>query len=54
MTAEAVTILPHPDPVRNRKALESIASSTGYLTVWEGAVRSSKTVIALGGVLAVC
>lgn len=47
MTAEAVTILPHPDPVRNRKALESIASSTGYLTVWEGAVRSSKTVIAL-------
>ena len=45
--SEAITILRHPDPVRQKKALLSIASSDGYLTVWEGAVRSSKTVLAL-------
>ena len=42
----AIEIKVNPDPVRARKALMSMASS-GYLQVWEGAVRSSKTVIAL-------
>ena len=42
----AIEIKVNPDPERARKALMSMASS-GYLQVWEGAVRSSKTVIAL-------
>ena len=42
----AIEIKVNPDPERARKALLSMASS-GYLQVWEGAVRSSKTVIAL-------
>ena len=36
----------HPDKERRAKVLKSIAR-TGYLTVWEGSVRSSKTVVAL-------
>lgn len=44
--SEAITIRVHPDPERVEKALMSIRD-TGYLTVWEGAVRSSKTVLAL-------
>ena len=39
-------ILVHRDPERARKALRSVAE-TGFLSVWEGAVRSSKTVLAL-------
>lgn len=35
-----------PDPVSRRKTLRSIAN-TGFLNVWEGAVRSGKTVYAL-------
>ncbi len=44
--SEVAEIRMHPDPERATKAMESIAT-TGYLSVWEGAVRSSKTVIAL-------
>ena len=44
--AEAIEVKVHPDPDRAEKAMKSIAT-TGYLSVWEGAVRSSKTVIAL-------
>lgn len=36
----------HPDKARRDKMLRSMANC-GYLTVWEGSVRSSKTVIAL-------
>ncbi len=43
---EAIEIRMHSDPDRAEKAMQSIAS-TGFLSVWEGAVRSSKTVIAL-------
>ncbi len=43
---ERIEIQVNRDPERARKALKSIAN-TGYLSVWEGAVRSSKTVIAL-------
>lgn len=43
---EAIEIRMHSDLDRAEKALQSIAS-TGFLSVWEGAVRSSKTVIAL-------
>lgn len=39
-------ILPHPDPERRTKIMRSMAN-TGYLNVWEGAVRSGKTVYAL-------
>lgn len=39
-------IVLHPDKERRAKVLKSIAR-TGYLTVWEGSVRSSKTVVAL-------
>ncbi len=44
--AEAITIEVNSDPERAEKALRSIVN-TGYLSVWEGAVRSSKTVFAL-------
>ncbi len=44
--SEVAEIRMHSDPERAKKAMESIAT-TGYLSVWEGAVRSSKTVIAL-------
>lgn len=44
--SEAIRIQVHPDPERARKALRSV-EETGYLQVWEGAVRSSKTVVAL-------
>lgn len=43
---EAVEIAINPDPERTLKALQTIAD-TCYLSVWEGSVRSSKTVIAL-------
>lgn len=36
----------HPDPARRRKFLESVGGSS-FMTVWEGSVRSSKTVAAL-------
>jgi len=39
-------ILLHPDKERRDKVLRSMAN-LGYLNVWEGAVRSSKTVMAL-------
>lgn len=39
-------IVLHPDKERRAKVLKSIAR-TGYLTIWEGSVRSSKTVVAL-------
>lgn len=39
-------ILISPDPESRRKSLRSIAN-TGFLNVWEGAVRSGKTVYAL-------
>lgn len=39
-------ILVHPDKTSRLKIMRSIAN-TGYLNVWEGAVRSSKTVVAL-------
>lgn len=44
--SEAIEIMVHPDPERARKALDSVVN-TGNINVWEGAVRSSKTVIAL-------
>lgn len=44
--SEVAEIRIHSDPDRAEKAIMSIAT-TGYLSVWEGAVRSSKTVIAL-------
>lgn len=47
MTAEAETHISLPTMPESRdKVLRSIAN-TGYLTVWEGAVRSGKTVFAL-------
>lgn len=36
----------HPDPVSRRKIFRSIAE-TGWLNVWEGSVRSSKTLTAM-------
>lgn len=44
--SERIVIEPHSDPERARKALDSVLT-TGYMNVWEGAVRSSKTVLAL-------
>jgi len=44
--SEPIEIMLNPDKERREKALKSMAR-TGYLSVWEGAVRSSKTVIAL-------
>lgn len=43
---ELPEVLPHPDPERRRKIMRSMAN-TGFLNVWEGAVRSGKTVYAL-------
>ena len=43
---DPIEILANPDPERARKALASVVT-TGFLNVWEGAVRSSKTVVAL-------
>ena len=36
----------HPDPERRRKIFRSIAN-TEYLNIWEGAIRSSKTVVTI-------
>ena len=36
----------HPDPVRRKRIARSLVE-TGYLNVWEGAVRSSKTLISV-------
>lgn len=46
MTEEDVQILLSNDPISRKKTLRSIAN-TGFLNVWEGAVRSGKTVYAL-------
>lgn len=43
---EDIQILLSPDPISRKKTLRSIAN-TGFLNVWEGAVRSGKTVYAL-------
>lgn len=46
MSSEAVSIRIHPERESREKIGRSI-ENTGYLNVWEGAVRSSKTVVAL-------
>ncbi|MBQ7701541.1 MAG: PBSX family phage terminase large subunit [Candidatus Methanomethylophilaceae archaeon] len=46
MTNESIEILLSDDPVSRKKTVRSL-SNTGFLNVWEGAVRSGKTVYAL-------